>query len=71
MMSIVEIKESIDAMPRDERAFLEAYLKAKNLTEDAAFSQQAAEGLAAMQQGDALTSAQVKELHEALSLKGL
>ena len=66
-----EVKETIDGLGREERSFLEAYLKVKNLTEDGHFKKQVSIRLKEMKEGSALSSSQLKDLDQSLSNNGL
>lgn len=66
-----EVKETVDSLERDERVFLEAYLKVKNLVEDEDFRVSSGNRLAEMKAGKALSSNELKELDKALTEKGL
>ena len=66
-----EVKETVDSLGKEERTFLEAYLKVKNLTEDENFKNQASIRLNEMKEGSALSSSQLKDLEQSLSDNGL
>ena len=66
-----EVKETVDGLGKEERTFLEAYLKVKNLTEDGNFKNQVSIRLNEMKEGSALSSSQLKDLEQSLSDKGL
>ena len=66
-----EVKETVDSLGKEERTFLEAYLKVKNLTEDGNFKNRASIRLNEMKEGSALSSSQLKDLEQSMSDKGL
>ena len=66
-----EVKETVDSLGKEERIFLEAYLKVKNLTEDENFKNQASICLNEMKEGSTLSSSQLKDLEQSLSTNGL
>lgn len=66
-----EVKETVDGLGKEERTFLEAYLKVKNLAEDENFKKEAAIRLKEMKKGSALSSSGLKDLDQSLSDKGL
>ncbi len=66
-----EVKETVDSLGKEERTFLEAYLKVKNLTEDGNFKNQVSIRLNEMKEGSALSSSQLKDLEQSLSDNGL
>ena len=66
-----EVKETVDGLGKEERTFLEAYLKVKNLTEDGNFKNQVSIRLNEMKEGSALSSSQLKDLEQSLSDNGL
>ncbi len=66
-----EVKETVDSLGKEERIFLEAYLKVKNLTEDENFKNQASIRLNEMKEGSTLSSSQLKDLEHSLSTNGL
>ena len=66
-----ELKETVDGLGKEERTFLEAYLKVKNLTEDGNFKNQVSIRLNEMKEGSALSSSQLKDLEQSMSDKGL
>ncbi len=65
-----EVNETVDGLGKEERTFLEAYLKVKNLTEDGNFKNQASIRLKEMKEGSALSSSQLKDLDQSLTTKG-
>ena len=66
-----EVKETVDGLGKEERIFLEAYLKVKNLTENGNFKNRASIRLNEMKEGSALSSSQLKDLEQSLSDNGL
>ena len=70
-MQKARVRMTVDALGREERVYLEAYLKVKNLTEDADFKGKSAERLKAMRDGEALSSSALNELSQSLADKGL
>ena len=66
-----EVKETVDSLGKEERIFLEAYLKVKNLTEDENFKNQSSIRLIEMKEGSTLSSSQLKDLEQSLSNNGL
>lgn len=70
-MSRAEVIQAVDALGKEDRAFLSAYLKAKDLSEDPSFAEASAQTLAVMRNGDGLRSSEIRELHRSLESKGL
>ena len=70
-MSRAEVIEAVNAMDQKDRAFLAAYLKAKDLSEDPDHAEDSSRRLAAMQCGDRIDSASLREIHDSLEKKGI
>jgi hypothetical protein len=68
-MSRTEVIEAVNGMDREDRAFFAAYLKAKDLSEDAEYGEESSRRLASMQTGDRLDSGSLREIHESLEKK--
>jgi len=66
-----QVRETVDSMGVEDRAYLEAYLKVKHLIESESFRKESADRLQAMQAGDTISSDALKELNQTLSDKGL
>lgn len=61
----------MDALNEEERTYLGAYLKMKQLLKDESFKQEVSKNYKAMQAGESVSSEQLKELHNRLSESGL
>ena len=66
-----QVRETVDSMRLEDRAYLEAYLKVKNLVDTESFKKESADRLKAMKAGDAISSQALKDLNQTLSKKGL
>ena len=70
-MSRTEVIEVVNAMGREDRAFLAAYLKAKELSEDPDYAEKSSRTLASMRSGDRINSNAIREIHDSLEKKGI
>ncbi len=66
-----EVRATVDAMGKEDRASLEAYLKVRNRIDDEAYMSEMSKRLAKMKAGDALSADEARDLSEILSKKGL
>lgn len=65
-MSRAEVIEAVNAMDQKDRTFFAAYLKAKELSENPDHVEDSCRRLAAMQRGDRIDSASLREIHGSL-----
>ena len=70
-MSRTEVIEVVNAMGREDRAFLSAYLKAKELSEDPDYAKKSSRTLASMRSGDRINSNAIREINDSLDKKGI
>ena len=70
-MTRAEVIEVVNAMDREDRAFLAAYLKAKELSEDTDFAVENSRRLASMESGNRINSSALKDIHDTLVKKGI
>ena len=70
-MSRADLMETVDSMGREDRAFLAAYLRAKDISEERGCAEQASHILSQMKNGDCLDSASLRQIHASLESKGL
>lgn len=70
-MTKLQVKETVDSLEKEDRAFLEAYLKTKNLVDNAEFRDACGNRLEKMKAGEAISSSDLKELNRTLSAKEL
>jgi len=70
-MSRVEVIEAVNSMGREDRAFFAAYLKAKEISEDANYKEESSRRLSAMKGGDSIDSASLGAIHDALEKQGI
>jgi len=71
IMSRTEVIEAVNAMDREDRAFFEAYIKAKNLSERSDYAEESSRRLVSMKNGDFIDSVSLKEIHTSLEKKGI
>ena len=70
-MTKAEIAATVDSLNDEERTYLSAYLKVKQLIADEIFKQTTSKQYKAMKKGQAISSDQVRELHKRLVENGL
>lgn len=70
-MQLAELKSAVDALPEKERVALEAYLKVKNLMASKSHRAEMVHRLREAESGNALSSSDVKDIHETLARRGL
>lgn len=66
-----QVRETVDAMGVEDRVYLEAYLKVKNLVDSEGFRKDSAARLKSMRSGESISSSALRELNQALAEKGL
>jgi len=70
-MTTAALKQTVDGLSEAERTYLAAYLEVQSLIHSEAHRAEMGRRLHEMDQGRRLTSDAVKELHQALEVKGL
>ena len=70
-MQLAELKSAVDALPDGDRLALEAYLKMKNLIASESYRMEMVRRLRETESGGALSSTDVRDIHETLARRGL
>jgi len=70
-MSRTEAIEAVDSLSREDREYVEAYLRARNLSEDEQFRLDNSQRLKEMKTGRGFRSEEIQQLHQTLKAKGL
>lgn len=70
-MELAELKSAVDALSDGDRLALEAYLKVKNLIASESYRTEMVRRLQNSKSGGALSSTDVRDIHEALARRGL
>ena len=70
-MSKAEIAATVDSLNDEERTYLSVYLKMKQLMSEETFKQEVSKRYKTMKAGQAVSSEQVKDLHNRLTKSGL
>ncbi|MEM0967661.1 MAG: hypothetical protein AAGJ81_16050 [Verrucomicrobiota bacterium] len=70
-MSRTEVIEAVDSLSREDREYVEAYLRARNLSEDEQFQLENGKRLQEMKAGRGFKSEETRQLHQTLKDKGL
>ena len=70
-MNKAEIAATVDSLNDEERTYLGVYLKMKQLMSDETFKQEVSRRYKAIKAGQAVSSEQVKDLHDRLTKSGL
>ena len=70
-MTKAEIAATVEELTSEERAYMSACIKVKQLIEDESFRQRVSDEYKSMQAGNGLSSDEFLELHDRLSDKGL
>ena len=70
-MTKAEIAATVDSLNDEERTYLGVYLKMKQLMSDETFKQEVSRRYKAIKAGQAVSSEQVKDLHDRLTKSGL
>jgi|GEM_PF-2331208 len=70
-MTITEFKMAIDEMSSQDRLELETYLRARNLASSHEHAEKMDHVYAQVRQGQRLSSADIREMHESMKSKGL
>ena len=70
-MNKAEIASTVDSLNDEERTYLSVYLKMKQLMLDETFKQEVSKRYKTMKAGQAVSSDQVKDLHNRLTESGL
>ena len=70
-MTKAEIAATVDSLNDEERTYLSVYLRMKQLISDKFFRQEASNRYKTMKAGQAISSDQVKDLHNRLTQNGL
>lgn len=66
-----DVRCSIDALDKNERAELEAYLRAKSLAEDSDYRREVELRTTQMREGQYVSASEMRRIHDMLSKQGI